>query len=212
MKKLINSILFLTLVGVTIIGCQKENISGNQTSISNDKVLDLKNVDLSTTKGMQSLIDNFESNTNIKFKGSLINVKKISVVNISNLKSNIDVDNVIQLEILTNDEQILKIYSAASLENENEAVVFAEIDGVVSDEIKFTFYENNDGSTNFNTSILSNTTGKALSWGECMQGFFSDPYIGTITQVAGIAGGLGCVPCAGVAGFFTGVAALGCLG
>lgn len=212
MKKLIYGISFLALILTTIVGCQKKSILEDQASMSNDEILDLKKIDISTTKGMQSLIENFESNSDIKFKGNLINVKKTSVINISNLKSSVDTDNVILLEILTNDNQVLKVYSGASLENENEAIVFAEIGGVVSDEIKFTFTENNDGSTNFNALILSNKTGRAMSWGDCMQGFFSDPYIGTITQVAGVAGGLGCVPCAAVAGFYTGVAALGCLG
>lgn len=44
----------------------------------------------------------------------------------------------------------------------------------------------------------------------CMRGFFRSD-IGTIVEILDVAGGLGCVVCAGVAGFYTGVAALGCM-
>ena len=50
-----------------------------------------------------------------------------------------------------------------------------------------------------------------VPWLDCMKNLFASD-VGAVIQIGGVAGGLGCVACAAVAGFLTGVGALGCAG
>ena len=53
-------------------------------------------------------------------------------------------------------------------------------------------------------------TGKYGGWWGCMKNFFgSDP--GTFVNIMGIAGGVGCIPCAIIAAFTTGIMAIACI-
>lgn len=71
-----------------------------------------------------------------EFKGELINVSTgIENRQIVNLKSSIDYNNVIHLELMTDGGETLDIYSSPSLENPYETIVFAVNDGIVTDEI-----------------------------------------------------------------------------
>lgn len=51
---------------------------------------------------------------------------------------------------------------------------------------------------------------ESRGWFGCMSRFFSSD-AGTATNLLGLAGGIGCVPCSGAGGAIAGVAALGCL-
>jgi hypothetical protein len=199
--KLLSALLLSAIL--MLLSCSDDNKT-------NEESLDLSNIEISKN-GINKMISDLESKTNLKFKGTLLNVEKKSISNLENLKSNIDLNNIILFEILAENGEILKIYSSPSSTIENEVSVFTFIDGYVTDEIKFNFSSDDNGNTIYTSEILSNETAKAAGWGSCMQGVFSSPDVGTIIQVGGVAGGLGCVPCAGVAGFFTAVGALGCL-
>lgn len=197
----------VALIGSAILSCSKEQVS-------TPSLMDFSNMEISKD-GINNLYEQYASKTNKPIKGELIDAKIGAHLDFLNLKSAIDSNNIVVLNLIADSGQNVKIYSAPSLNVPGQVIVFTVIDGLLMDEVQFTFFNDSDGYTRFSTSIISSTSGKTSglsNWGKCMQGFFADPFIGTLVQVAGVAGGLGCVPCAGVAGFYTGIAALGCLG
>jgi hypothetical protein len=66
-------------------------------------------------------------------------------------------------------------------------------------------------SYTINNDIAPLQLKRLSNWMGCMKTVMGS-HVGVIVTVAGVAGSLGCVPCAGVAGFYTGIAALACLG
>lgn len=65
---------------------------------------------------------------------------------------------------------------------------------------------------NVNNTIDTNTAGRWASWSAwtgCMTNYFGSG-VGTFVNIMGIAGGVGCVPCAVIAGAVTGVMMIAC--
>lgn len=199
-------ILLITLITIFFtFSCSNMNEETLQ-----EEVLDMSKVEM-TTDGMQKVIDYFNKNSEYQFNGKLLSAGFTSIDEKKfDLKNSINAENLILFEILSKDGKFIKVYSSPSLEVENEVIVFTEYNGVITNEVKYNFKDNSDGTMNFKVTLVNNKLTK--SWGDCMQGFFSDSFVGTATAVLGVASGVGCVPCGGAAAFFTGVAAIGCLG
>jgi hypothetical protein len=203
---LLSSVFTLSLL--MLFSCTKESDGIVSESNGVNQITDMSGLDVSK-EGIESLFSTLEKDLNFELKATLVDVKLVSNPNIKGLTKGIYNENTIMIEMIANTGELLRIYSTPSLENENEVYSFSELDGEMSSVMKYNYIINEYGNTNVYCELLPDENGKG--WGSCMQGFFSDPFIGTTTQVLGVAGGLGCVPCAGAAGFFTGVAALGCL-
>ena len=207
MKKanLITTVVFtLFICNVIFISCSESDIITEQKQ----KHLDLRTIEISK-QGLTPVFKTLELNFKKEFKGELLDAS-IGIDNhkIINSRSNIDHDNTIHLKIMTNDGEILNVFSSPSTENENEVIVFAENNGIVTDEIKFTFVENLDGTFNFEAIVINESY---RGWFSCMSNAFDDDYFGTTVTLLGIAGGVGCVPC-GIAGaVLTGFVGIGCL-
>ena len=196
---------FFVFSSIFISCSEKEEIIEQE---QDQNLIDLRTVELST-QGLQPVFEVLESNFKKEFKGELINVSTgIENRQIVNLKSSVDYNNVIHLELMTDGGETLDIYSSPSLENPYETIVFAVNDGIVTDEVRFTFSENSDGTFNFSALRFNDST---KGWLSCMSGVFDDELVGTTITLLGVAGGAGCLPC-GIAGAtITGFAGIGCL-
>jgi hypothetical protein len=114
--------------------------------------------------------------------------------------------------VLTNDSQEdVKIHAIPLLSDPSRVVtIVSRLDKTYS----FVLAMNRIGQDEYSYDLICSSpyNDKAWNnWGSCMHDVLNS-HVGDIVTVAGVAGGLGCVPCAGVAGFFVGVSAIGCLG
>lgn len=101
--------------------------------------------------------------------------------------------------------------SYVSLTNETgfEVYYMAEFKDIGNDRIEILSLEITDGNNESQVVIR----GWFSDYADCVKGVIStDDAPGAIITVMGVAGGVGCVPCGGVAAFILGVGAVGCLG
>lgn len=95
----------------------------------------------------------------------------------------------------------------------NTMTVIVEIEGDTRAWVfDYSFDVPNETMVYYENDVLTPYQMKAWNdWIPCMKGFFASE-IGTVVQVASVASAVGCAACGAVAAFYTGVAALGCLG
>lgn len=124
-----------------------------------------------------------------------------------------DIENSASFKFVTSTGKELISTSIPLKSNPNTKKCIVETNGIKEVYIlDFVFDEEKETMVyKINYSLSSPQTKSLSNWMSCMENAL-DSHIGVIITVSGVAGGLGCVPCAAVAGFYTGVISLGCLG
>jgi len=130
-----------------------------------------------------------------------------------------DLNNATTIKFVTSGGDTLTAMTIPLADSPNIMTCIAECKGEsFSSVADFSFNETNKTmSYTIPQDASSALCGKqkiSSSWGsqwmDCMKGGLGS-HIGVIITVAGVAGGVGCVPCAGVAAFYTGVLSVGCM-
>ncbi|MGZ2372065.1 hypothetical protein ACXR6G_20015 [Ancylomarina sp. YFZ004] len=169
-------------------------------------------------------INNISNQLGIKVKGEVLSVSTDVILG-SKLKSSFvkselnswDVENVTIIEFKDENGIIIKNTMIPLKDSPWTMCSIVERDGqVYSQVLDFVFDEENSTTTYFLNESISPINPKTLkSWGsrwmDCMGNIYSS-HVGVMVTTLSVAAGVGCVPCGGVAAFYTGVAALGCAG
>jgi len=204
MKNLLNLLVILFLVSFSSCNEEKELSEIEETNVELSSAANELGTQLGLTIEVESV--NISYGVNKKVKGFVNSLKSTST-------AEWDVDNSTTIEFVTSTGETLTSIAVPLLSNPNTMSCLVESNGKTKAYVlDFIFDEENKTMSYFINDEITPLELKGFSdWFECMNGVM-DSEVGVIITVAGVAGGLGCVPCAGVAGFYTGVAALGCLG
>jgi|GEM_PF-3316822 len=163
--------------------------------------LDLKITETSTEIDSNSSLKNLRA----KLKSSETNLIEYGTVSI---KASSAYNELIEVNSITYQHSNNIFYSIIEIKT-TVGSGYAKIGFIQENasEIRFVSYEELD--ENFNPVKTSK------GWGDryinCVGGMFKDDFLGTTLSILGIASGLGCGPCGGVAAAIVGIGAIGCL-
>ncbi|WP_321294744.1 hypothetical protein [Marinifilum fragile] len=138
-------------------------------------------------------------NTFVKSQQNLWNFDEVSVMEFKDKDGNIVKNTVIPLKDSP--------WTMCSIIEKNGEIYSQVLDYVFDEEKSTMCYYINESINPIDPITLKSWGSR---WMGCMKGVLASE-VGVIITVAGVAGGVGCVPCAGVAAFYTGVFALGCM-
>jgi hypothetical protein len=212
MKKIITRIVILLVMTMAFTACHDDNsltTPPKETGVKKYKIPDSAIAQLNTffgthikahvvdiTKGKNKTISHFFST----LKSTSLSINKW------------DINNSATLTFVTDKGDTLVSGAIPLLSNPNIMTCFVKNQGETKAYVlKFSFDEINETlSYQIISDINPLNLKKINSWMSCMKGVMASE-VGVVITVSGVAAGLGCVPCAGVAGFYTGFAALGCI-
>ncbi len=193
--------LFATIL---FVGCVKEQTKNSTTEdIELNNEISILGEEIGLNVEAKVLNISYGNNTEIN---NFIKILKSTTTHEWNI------DNSTTLKFITSIGDTLTSISVPLLSTPNTMVCIVEINGQTNTYVLDLIFDDNGKTMSYriNNDIdfieLKSTNG----WMDCMQGVLGS-HVGVIIAVGGVAGGLGCTACSGVAGFFMGVAVLACV-
>lgn len=206
MRKLFTIFIF----SLPFISCVKNQSQINTSEAKSEliqkaeKVISQLNIQFDTRKIKEIKKDKTNSKSLLKALALKQTSYKTYSVESSFQITNLDTANAVSYHFLLNDgfelESVIIPYTTNTSEFYNYIVGGNE-------ELGLDLITRIDPNTQ---DISIAVSGKYGGWWGCMKNFFGSD-VGTFVNIMGVAGGVGCIPCAIIAGFTTGIMGIACI-